>query len=160
MDRFLLHVVISYPDDAAELEVMRLVRSEEGQQEGSATTAAVIPQQAIFEARTEIQQVAMAEAVERYIVALISATRRPGQFGEDVQRWLHVGASPRGTIALDKVSRANAWLHGRDHVTPDDVRAVVYDCLRHRLILSYEANAEGLTTDAVLKEIVQRVAVA
>jgi MoxR-like ATPase len=77
-----------------------------------------------------------------------------------VQRWLHVGASPRGTLALDKVSRANAWLNGRDHVTPDDVRAVVYDCLRHRLILSYEANAEGLTTDAVLKEIVQRVAVA
>jgi len=71
-----------------------------------------------------------------------------------------VGASPRGTIALDKVSRAHAWLDGRDHVTPDDVRAVVYDCLRHRLILSYEANAEGLTTDDVIKEIVQRVAVA
>jgi MoxR-like ATPase len=158
MDRFLLHVVMGYPDDAAELEVMRLVRSEEGQQPGAA--AAVIPQQAVFTARSEIRQVTMAEAVERYIVALISATRRPEQFGDDVRRWLHVGASPRGTIALDKVSRAHAWLSGRNHVTPDDVRAVVHDCLRHRLILSYEANAEGLTTDDVLKELVQRVAVA
>jgi MoxR-like ATPase len=71
-----------------------------------------------------------------------------------------VGASPRGTIALDKVSRAHAWLAGRDYVTPDDVRTVVYDCLRHRLILSYEANAEGVTPDDVIKEIVQQVAVA
>jgi MoxR-like ATPase len=93
-------------------------------------------------------------------VALISATRRPEQFGTDLQKWIHVGASPRGTIALDKVSRAHAWLYGREYVAPDDVRAVVYDCLRHRLMLSYEANAEGLATDDVIKEIVQRVAVA
>jgi MoxR-like ATPase len=160
MDRFLLHVMIRYPDDAAELEVMRLVRREAGQQPGPASADPVMPQQAVFDARAEIQQVAVAETAERYIVALISATRRPEQFGADVQKWLHVGASPRGTIALDKVSRAHAWLYGQDHVTPDDVRAVVYDCLRHRLILSYEANAEGLTPDDVLKEIVQRVAVA
>jgi MoxR-like ATPase len=157
MDRFLLHVVIHYPDDAAELEVMRLVRSE---QHGAAQVETVIPQQAVFEARAEIQQVPIAETVERYIVALISATRRPEQFSADLQKWIHVGASPRGTIALDKVSRAHAWLYGRDYVTPDDVRAVVYDCLRHRLMLSYEANAEGLSTDDVIKEIVQRVAVA
>lgn len=160
MDRFLLHVVIRYPDDAAELEVMRLVRSEEGEEQGAAKAATVMPQPVVFEARAEIRKVGMAETVERYIVALISATRQPEQYGEDLQRWIHVGASPRGTIALDKVSRAHAWLDGRDHVTPDDVRAVVYDCLRHRLILSYEANAEGLTTDDVIKEIVQRLAVA
>jgi MoxR-like ATPase len=157
MDRFLLHVVIHYPDDAAELEVMRLVR---GEQHGEVPVETVIPQQAIFDARAEIQQLPVAEAVERYIVALISATRRPEQFGTDLQKWLHVGASPRGTIALDKVSRAHAWLYSRDYVTPDDVRAVVYDCLRHRLMLSYEANAEGLSTDDVIKEVVQRVAVA
>jgi MoxR-like ATPase len=157
MDRFLLHVIIHYPDDAAELGVMRLVR---GEQQGEAPVDTVIPQQAVFDARVEIQQLPIAEAVERYIVALISATRRPEQFNADLQKWIHVGASPRGTIALDKVSRAHAWLYGRDYVTPDDVRAVVYDCLRHRLMLSYEANAEGLTTDDVIKEIVQRVAVA
>jgi MoxR-like ATPase len=160
MDRFLLHVMIHYPDDDAELEVMRLVRSEASQQHSAAPADTVIAQQAVLDARAEIQQTTIAEAVERYIVALISATRRPEQFSADVQKWLHVGASPRGTIALDKVSRAHAWLYGRDYVTPDDVRAVVYDCLRHRLILSYEANAEGLTADDVIKEIVQRVAVA
>ena len=119
MDRFLLHVMIRYPDDAAELEVMRLVRGEASQQPGAAPAEAVIPQQAVFAARAEIQQLTIAETVERYIGALISATRRPEQFGAHLQKWIHVGASPRGTIALDKVSRAHAWLSGRDYVTPD-----------------------------------------
>ena len=82
------------------------------------------------------------------------------QFGKDLQRWIHVGASPRGTLALDKGSRAHAWLDGRDHVTPDDVRAIVHDCLRHRVILSYEANADGLSADDVINELVKQVAVA
>ena len=103
MGRFLLHVVIRYPDDAAELEVMRLVRGEEGERPGPAAAPTVIPQQAVFAARTEMQHVAMAETVERYIVALISATQRPGQFSADLQHWIHVGASPRGAMALDKV---------------------------------------------------------
>ena len=98
--------------------------------------------------------------VEPYIVALIAATRRPEQFGEDLRRWIHVGASPRGTLALYKVSRARAWLSGRDHVTPDDVRAVVHDGLRHRIILSYEANADGLSADDVINEVLKQVAVA
>ena len=114
----------------------------------------------IFDARVEIHQVAVAEAVERYIVALIAATRRPEQFSKDLQRWIHVGACPRGTLALDKASRAHAWLNGHDHVTPDNVRAVVHDCLRHRLILSYEANADGLSADEVINEVVKQVAVA
>jgi MoxR-like ATPase len=159
-DRFLLHVMVRYPSDPDELEVMRLVRGEETEQAGGAAKAEVIPQQAVLDARPEIHQVAVAEAVERYIVALIAATRRPEQFGKDLQRWIHVGASPRGTLALDKVSRAHAWLNGRDHITPDDVRAVVHDCLRHRLILSYEANADGLSTDDVINEVVRQVAVA
>jgi MoxR-like ATPase len=120
----------------------------------------VIAQQAVFEARGEIHQIMVAEAVERYIVALIAATRRPEEFGKDLQRWIHVGASPRGMLALDKVSRARAWLNGRDHAAPDDVRAVVHDCLRHRLILSYEANADGLSADDVINELVKQVAVA
>jgi MoxR-like ATPase len=159
-DRFLLHVMGRYPSDPDELQVMRLVRGEEVEQAAGAAKTEVIPQRAVFEARAEIHRVAVAEAVERYIVALIAATRRPEQFGKDLQRWIHVGASPRGTLALDKVSRARAWLNGRDHVTPDDVRAVVHDCLRHRLILSYEANADGLSADDVINELVKQVAVA
>ncbi len=162
MDRFLLHVMIHYPNEAAELEVMRLVRREEVEGKGKSGEAKseVISQQVIFDARTEVQNVSVAEAVERYIVTIIQATRNPEGFGEDLKTWIRVGSSPRGTIALDKTSRANAWLQGRDYVTPDDVRSVVHDCLRHRIILSYEANAEGLTTDDVVKEIVKRVAVA
>jgi MoxR-like ATPase len=157
-DRFLLHIMVRYPSDPDELKVMRLVRGEEGQ-DGRLGDDARLPQQAVFDARTEIHQVAVAEAVERYMVALIAATRRPEQFGKDLQRWIHVGASPRGTLALDKVSRAYAWLDGRDHVTPDDVRAIVHDCLRHRVILSYEANADGLSADDVINEVVKQVAV-
>jgi MoxR-like ATPase len=157
-DRFLLHIMVRYLSDPDELKVMRLVRGEEGK-DGRPGVNARIPQQTIFDAQAEIHQVAVAEAVERYMVALIAATRRPEQFGKDLQRWIHVGASPRGTLALDKVSRAHAWLDGRDHVTPDDVRAVVHDCLRHRIILSYEANADGLSADDVINEVVKQVAV-
>ncbi|MGH8070149.1 MAG: AAA family ATPase [Candidatus Entotheonellia bacterium] len=159
-DRFLLHIMVRYPSDADELQVMRLVRDEETEHAGGPAKAEIIPQQAVFDARAEIHQVAVAEAVERYMVALIAATRRPERFGKDLQRWIHVGASPRGTLALDKGSRAHAWLDGRDHVTPDDVRAIVHDCLRHRIILSYEANADGLTADDVINEVVKQVAVA
>jgi MoxR-like ATPase len=158
-DRFLLHIMVRYPSDSDELKVMRLVRGEE-ENDGRVEEASRIPQQAIFDARAEIHQVAVAEAVERYMVSLIAATRRPEQFGKDLQRWIHVGASPRGTLALDKVSRAHAWLNGRDHVTPDDVCVTVHDCLRHRIILSYEANAEGLSADDVINEVVKEVAVA
>jgi MoxR-like ATPase len=159
-DRFLLHIMVRYPSDADELQVMRLVRGEETEHADGTARTEVIPQQAIFDARAEIHQPAVAEAVERYIVALIAATRRPEQFGKDLQRWIHVGASPRGTLPFDKVSRAHAWLKGRDHVTPDDVRAIVHDCLRHRLILSYEANADGLSANDVINELVKQVAVA
>jgi MoxR-like ATPase len=159
-DRFLLHVMVRYPSDPDELQVMRLVRGEEAAHADGGAKADVIPQQAVFDARAEIHQVVVAEAVERYMVALIAATRRPEQFGKDLQRWIHVGASPRGTLALDRTSRAHAWLSGRDHVTPDDVRAIVHDCLRHRVILSYEANADGVSADDVINEVVKQVAVA
>jgi MoxR-like ATPase len=102
----------------------------------------------------------MADVVDDYIVALISATRNAEGLGDKLARWLRVGASPRGSIALDKASRAHAWLRGRDHVLPEDVQAVVPDCLRHRIILSYEAHADGVTADDVLAELLQQVAVA
>ena len=101
----------------------------------------------------------MAETVERYIVDLVFATRYPERYGDDLRRWIQVGASPRGGIGLDRCSRAHAWMDGRDHVTPDDVRVVVHDVLRHRVMLSYEANAEGKSSDDVIAEIVKVVAV-
>ena len=98
--------------------------------------------------------------MEQYIVDLITATRFADRYSKELAGWIDVGASPRGGIALDRVSRAHAWLNQREFVTPDDVRAVVHDCLRHRLNLSYEASADGIDADHVIQEIVKVVAVA
>src|SRR5262245_61029391 len=162
MDRFLMHVLIGYPDEKAEGEIIRLVRGEEqpAAPGDAAAPPAPVPQQAVFDARKEIHAVAVAPAVEKYIVDLVFATRYPERYNADLRKWIQIGASPRGGLALDKCSRAYAWLQGRDHVTPDDVRAIVHDCLRHRVALSYEASASGLTAQKVVSEIVKVVAVA
>jgi len=158
MDRFLMHVRIDYPGDEEELDIIRLVRGE--QAAGAAVEAGPIPQETVFKARGEIDAIYSSENIERYIVSLIGATRYPQRYDPQLATWIEVGASPRGSLALDKCSRAMAWLDGRDHVLPDDVRAVVHDCLRHRLILSYEANAEGLNADQVIDHMLKLVAVA
>jgi len=158
MDRFLMHVRIDYPSDPDELEIIRLVRSEQGA--GHEEKQETIAQEVIFSAREEINGIYSSENIERYIVALISATRYPEKYDKQLGDWLEVGASPRASLALDKCSRVHAWLDGRDHVVPDDVRAVVHDCLRHRLILSYDANAEGMSADQVIDALVKKVAVA
>jgi MoxR-like ATPase len=164
MDRFLMHVLIGYPDEEAETKVLRLVRGEESGREksgeGERERPLPVPQAAVFTAREEIHELHLAEAVERYIVDLVFATRYPERYGEPLSKWIQVGASPRGGIALDKSSRVYAWLHERDHVTPDDVRAVAHDCLRHRLILSYEATAAGVSANEVIDELLKAVAVA
>ena len=157
MDRFLMHVFIHQPGDDDELKVLRLVRGEEAGQ--TAESSPPIPQQVIFDARKEVSAVKTSEAIDRYFVALVSATRNPAQYDPDLARWLHVGASPRGTLALDRASRAYAWLHGRDHVTAEDVQAVAPDCLRHRIIPSYDASAEGKSNDALLATVLKLVAV-
>jgi len=158
MDRFLMHVRIDYPSDADEVKVLQLVRSE---QAGTAEPdPAKIPQQAVFDARKEIDAVKAVDAVERYIVALIAATRRPAEYGDKLKDWIAIGASPRGSLALDRSARVYAWLQGRDYVTPEDVQAIAHDCLRHRLSLSYEASADGIHADDVIDEIVKQVAVA
>ena len=158
MDRFLMHVRIDYPSDGDEVKVLQLVRSE------TAGTAAADPpkiaQQVIFDARKEIDVVKSADAVETYIVGLIAASRRPAEFGDKLKDWIAIGASPRGSLALDKASRVHAWLDSRDYVTPEDVQAVAHDCLRHRLSLTYEASADGVHADDVIDEIVKQVAVA
>ena len=163
MDRFLMHVLIGYTDEAAEVKIVRLVRGEESgsaKQKSDGPAPAAITQEAIFAARAEIHGIHVAEAVEKYTIDLIFATRYPDRYGEPLSKWIQVGASPRGAIGLDRCARAHAWLHARGHVTPDDVRAIVHDVLRHRLLLSYEANAAGVTPNQVIDELVKVVAVA
>lgn len=159
MDRFLMHVMITYPDEASEMEIVRLVRAEASPSNGAKAETNTISQQVVFDARKEIDSVYSSKAVETYIVDLISATRFPERYNDQLKKWIQVGASPRGSIGLDKCSRAHAWLQGHDHVTPDDIRAVIHDVLRHRIMLSYEANAEGIGADEVISEIVKVVAV-
>jgi MoxR-like ATPase len=158
-DRFLMHVMIDYPADADEIKVLRLVRDEQSQHPRTPEPPP-LPRQVIFDARQEIDRIRTAEVVENYIIALIAATRRPAEFGDKLHRWIAIGASPRGSLALDRSSRVYAWLQGREYVVPEDVQAIVHDCLRHRISLSYEASADGVHTDDVIDELVRQVAVA
>lgn len=158
MDRFLMKVVIDYPSDESETKILHLVRGEES---GAAKpNDSKIPQQVVLDARKEVFQVFVSETLEKYLVALIAGTRRPEKLGENLKKWIQIGASPRGTLALDRCCRAHAWLNGQDHATPDNVRAVALECLRHRVILTYEAQAEGVTADQVIGELLKQVAVA
>ena len=157
LDRFLMQVNVSYPDAEAETRILKLARRE-----ASGTTPAPpqpLTQEAVFKARQAVLSVHMAEAVEAYIVQLVIATREPGAYDNELSDWLEFGASPRATIALDRCARANAYLHGRDYVSPDDVQAVVTDCLKHRLILSFEAEAAGVTRAQVINRLLETVAV-
>ena len=160
LDRFLMHVAIGYPDAGAELEILRLNRDEALQDNlAQPQPEALLSQQDLFAARDEVLQIHLADTLEQYLVQLVLATRNPGAYGEDLADWLDYGASPRASIALDRCSRAMAWLDGRDYVTPDDIQAIAFDVLRHRLILSYEAEAEGVTAERLINELIQRVAV-
>ena len=156
LDRFLMHVKVDYPADDAEAAILQLVRGEAAQGAAPADAPARLDEPAIFNARDAILSLHMAAPVERYIIALIVASRRPdGKLAD----WLEYGASPRGTIALDQCSRALAWLDGREFVTPDDVQAIAHDVLRHRLILGFEAQAKGITTDDAVDALLNQVAV-
>jgi MoxR-like ATPase len=157
LDRFLLHVNVDYPDAVAEAEILRLTRAEASQPPRQAP--AQLSQEAVFEARRDVLAIHMAEAVEQYIVQLVMATRQPDRYSEQLAGWLEYGGSPRATIALDRCARAHAWLHGQDYVTPDDVQAVAADVLRHRLLLSFEAEANGVTPDDVTRELLALVPV-
>jgi len=167
LDRFLMHVRVDYPNAEHEQAILRLVRGEslhvetrsmEALNEDEAPRYEVSSRE-IFDARVEILKLYMAEEVENYLLQLVLATRDPRAYGDDLAGWLQYGGSPRATIALDRCSRAHAWLAGRDFVSPDDVQAVCADVLRHRLILNYEAEADGVTPDKVVSELVARIAV-
>ncbi len=157
LDRFLMHVSIGYPDHGSEKQILALARGEALQSSPAPTSE--ISQQSILQARKDVLKVHMAEAVEEYLIQLVLATRQPEKYNDKLSSWLEYGASPRATIAIDRCARANAWLSGRDFVSPDDVQSVLHDCMRHRLILSYEAEADGVTTDQVIDELIRRVAV-
>ncbi|MAV07808.1 MAG: AAA family ATPase [Gammaproteobacteria bacterium] len=155
MDRFLMHVSVDYPSPDSERTILQLSR-EEAQGE---TTSAFdsITQEDLFAARKEVLSVHMNEAVEEYLVQIILATRNTEAYGGDLANWLDFGASPRATIALDRCSRAVAWLDNRDYVTPDDIRSVAHDVLRHRLILSFEAEAAGIDANQVIDTLLATV---
>jgi len=155
LDRFLMHVKVGYPDAAAEAEILRLTRAEA--RSGGAPTPTPLPQQSVFDARNEALGLHMADTVENYIVQLVVATRQAAAYNEQLGNWIEYGASPRATIALDRCARAYAWLRGRDFVSPDDVQAIAADVLRHRLILSFEAEAKGITPDHVIDELLTLV---
>ncbi|WP_114327346.1 AAA family ATPase [Candidatus Colwellia aromaticivorans] len=157
MDRFIMKVTVDYPDDEAEAKIINLVRSEEK----SVLTVEKIDPEHIFTARDEIHKVHMSDAMVDYIVAIVMATRNPERYPDSPLRtWLSVGSSPRASISLDKCARAQAWLNDKDFCDPDDVRSIVHSVLRHRLILSYDAMADGITADQVIDEILKQVVVA
>jgi MoxR-like ATPase len=159
LDRFLMHVVISYPDEAVEGEIIKLNRAENAQKPTERTAErAPVPQRAILDARASIDKIFVSDAAQKYIVDIIYATRFPGRYGDPLSKWIQIGASPRGSLAIDRCARARAWLDERDFVTPDHIRAVAHDCLRHRLILSYEAVSQGITADQVIDKILELVA--
>ncbi len=162
LDRFLMHVTVDYPSSEDEQEILRLARkeaSEEADGREDLTRQNVISQQTIFDARKEVLAIHMADNIEQYLLQLILATRQPEGYGKDLKRWLQWGASPRASISLDRCARAHAWLDGKDYVGPEDVQAVVADVLRHRIILDYEAEAEGMDANAVIEALVTRIAV-
>jgi MoxR-like ATPase len=155
MDRFLMHVMVDYPTPNTERTILKLSRDEA--QGNQSEQLEPISQQILFDARQQVLAVHMNEAVEEYLVQIILATRNADSYGGELAQWLDYGASPRATIALDRCSRAVAWLDNRDYVTPDDIRAVAHDVLRHRLILSFEAEAAGISANQVIDQLLEVV---
>lgn len=155
LDRFLMHLNIDYPQAETELAILRLTRGEALSEQRASFDP--ITQAELFAARKQVLSMHLAEPVERYLVELIIATRDAKKRDDKLGSWLELGASPRATIALDKCARARAWLQGRDFVTPEDVQVVTPNVLRHRIILSYEAQADGISKDEVISRILNLV---
>lgn len=155
LDRFLIHLDVDYPDERSELEILRLNRGEARSTES--VTPPKLAQADIFAARQQVLDIHMAESIEHYIVRLVMATRSPSKYDETLANWLEMGVSPRATIALDRCARAHAWLNGQDFVSPEDVQAMAFPVLRHRLLLSYQAQAEGVHPNQVISRLLSLV---
>jgi len=156
-DRFLMHVNITYPNKASEIEIIRVVRGEKSAK-AQEVSDVLIAQEMIFTAREEIANVKSSELVEAYIVDLVFATRYPQEYDEKLASFIDVGVSPRASLGLEQCARVYAWLQGRDHTTPEDVRAVVHDVFRHRITPSYEAQSEQVSNDDMIDIILRLVA--
>jgi len=161
LDRFLLKLVIDYPRVETEVRIMQRVRREALQDEQVLSIPDSLPvmQQTLFNLRREILSTYVADSVEQYIAQLVDASRNPGSYSNDLGGLIQYGASPRASLAFDRCSRALAWLEGRDYVSPEDVQQLAHEILRHRILLTYQAEADGLTVDAVIDQLLARVAV-
>jgi len=160
LDRFLMHLRIDYPDAAAELAILKLARAQAKRSaQPLDKMRPLVSQEVLFKARDEVLDLHVAPLLEDYIVHLVVATRDPSAYGADLKSWVNYGASPRATIALDRCAKAHAWLHDRDYVSPADIHAVAPDVLRHRILLTFSAEASGVTTDKFIAELIGRVPV-
>ncbi|MFZ9039538.1 MAG: AAA family ATPase [Gammaproteobacteria bacterium] len=161
LDRFLLKVVIDYPAVESEIRIMQKVRLEALQDEQELSVPAALPvtQQVLFDARREVLDIFVADPVEQYIAQLVGASRSPKSYSSDLAGLIQYGASPRASLAFDRCSRALAWLEGRDYVSPEDVQQLAHEILRHRILLTYQAEADGLSADDVIDELLARVPV-
>ena len=159
MDRFVMKVLLDYPSQDNESQVLHLLREEERAASRQSTQGFTLAQDVIFAAREQVSAIEVSPAIDRYLIDLINATRHPGDYDPDLARWISLGASPRGGIGLDRCARADAWLQGQAFVTPANVQAVAHPVLRHRLQLSYDAVADGVTADQVLDRLLSKVAI-
>ncbi len=160
LDRFLMHVFIDYPDAKSENLILELARQQAREEFTEVSKATFkLSKTDVEEAQQAVLSIHMAAPVQEYLVQLILASRKPAAYSQELARWISYGGSPRATISLDRCARAHAWLQGRDYVSPEDVQAVAYDVLRHRLLISYEAEAEGISADNVIEELIQQVPV-
>lgn len=160
LDRFLMHLRLDYPNAAAELEILKLAREQAKRvAHNGVKMKPLVTQEALFKARDEVLEMYVAPLLEDYIVQLVVATRDPAAYGAELKSWVNFGASPRATIALDRCAKAHAWLKNRDYVSPADIHAVAHDVLRHRILLTFSAEAGGVTTDQFISELIARVPV-
>ncbi len=157
LDRFMLHTRVDYPDRARTLEIMALARREAIAHRELAPPVHRVSEEFVFAARAEVLGLVLSDPVAEYIAALVDATRRPEHYSAALRDWVRWGASPRAAIAMERGSRALAWLDGRSFVSPEDVQAIAADALRHRLLLDYAAQARGVTAQACVDELLAKV---
>jgi len=160
LDRFLMHVRVGYPSGEDEKAILALTRGEaRSQAANEPAPGAVISQQSLLEARDAVLDIHLDSSLEDYIIEIVLATRSAARYDDELAGWIQHGASPRATMAMDRCARAYAWLNNRDYVVPEDIQLIAPDVLRHRIILSFEAEAEGKTTDSCIDAVLERVAV-
>ena len=158
MDRFLMHVSVDYPDIKAEHKILKIARKEAANALRNKTSSPPkLSQEQLMACREEVLQVSMMDSIVNYIVQLAIATRKPAQYSADLAAWIEYGVSPRATIALDLCAKAHAWLDQRDYVTPHDVQMVLPNVYRHRIGASFYAEADGVTKERIIDELMNLV---